>query len=203
MQTSRVRHSSRVSVEFTVSLASLGVSDANVCEVSSRVSVELTAFSAPACTGSGSGVLTVAICTGCVSGGSVCEDSDNDRLSAVLATSFSSAYTGSGVLTAPICCGCASGGSVCEASSNPARAIAATAAAVDSASEPASPVVVARSSIAGVWVFLIPAKLKPATAAMTVPQAAVMIANRRGLITPLPPLPSFCPRDGTDLLDQK
>jgi hypothetical protein len=30
-----------------------------------------------------------------------------------------------------------------------------------------------------------------------------MIANRRGLITPSPPLPSFCPRDGTDLLDQK
>ena len=60
-------------------------------------------------------------------------------------TSFSSAYTGSGALTAPICCGCASGESVCEASSNPASAIAGRLLqAVDSASEPASPVVVAQ-----------------------------------------------------------
>src|SRR5271156_3338084 len=200
MQTSCTRHSSRVSVELTAPLLSGGVSGASACEGSgngsSRVAVELAAFLASLCTRSG--VLAVAICTGGVSGPSISEESGNDSLrgSAEVTTSSVSVCNTSDVPIAAICTGGVSGAGICEESGNAASAIAVTAGAADTATAFETPVFansVARSLFGAAWVFLMSAKPKPATAAMTQPRrmtvphnAAAIIPNRCGFIIPSP-----------------
>ena len=148
--------------------------------------MELAASLASLCTRSGA--LAVAICTG-VSGSSVWWGSDSSRVSAELAAPLVPVCAASEELTAASCTDGVSSASICEASGNAASAITVTAAAADTATV----ISVARSLIGAAQVFLMSAKPKPATAAMTPPtkmtvphNATAIIANRRRVITRSP-----------------
>src|SRR5580700_4466362 len=127
-QTSRARHSSRVSADVTASLPSAGVSSA--CEASGNDSALAAPLKSPCTTSS---TLTVAICTARVWGASARGGLGNDpsRVSAEFTASLASLCTKSGVLTAAISAN--GGASGCEGSCNEASAIAVIGAKADSA----------------------------------------------------------------------